>query len=137
MALREARMSEQTEETVEQTTEAETGSGGNGKFTLQLGEYHYNIVAPDGTWGDLVTYGDLATLTWGGRIYAAFVADGDDAEGGVLGARIYELTEAEAKVEEVEYEDQEEPEVCEECGQVIPGEDEEDNGSDEGNEDQE
>ncbi len=77
-------------------------------FKIQFDPERYRIVAPDGTGGDPVPYGDVAEVEYRGKTYISIVdlPEGDEGLESVLGEDwVYMLTPQHADEENVEFED--------------------------------
>ena len=94
-------------------------------FQLQKGEEFYRLVAPSGEEGELVEYGEPATVLVGGDLYLAYCdIDDEDAEAdGLLEDKVFKCVPVQADVTEgVEFRDEE--------GNLIVAEDDDADGND-------
>lgn len=82
------------------------------KWTLELGDEHYQIVAPDGAESGAVEYGEPAVVEFDGDLYAAFVPSRDEEdEDFALQVFCLEAQPTAVEVVEFELEEAEEAEV--------------------------
>ena len=81
------------------------------KWTLELGDDHYQIVAPDGTESGAVEYGELAVVEYDDDLYAAFVPSREE-EDDDFGLEVFALEAQPTAVETVEFEFEDEAGVA-------------------------
>ena len=82
------------------------------KITIEKGEQGYRLIGPGGEEGDLTEYGDPATLEIGGETYMALLPS-EEEEYEELESLVYRLEDVETVVEEVDFEEGDEPEEVE------------------------